>query len=129
SETEDDFLKTYDYMQKVKYDSAFMFIYSPREGAKAFSWGDPIPYQEKVKRLESLIKLQEKISLEINQREVGKESLVLVEGQAKKEKGYLFGKNPQFKTVVFPQDGIKAGDFVTVSIKEATPHTLLGVVQ
>lgn len=129
TETEDDFSKTYAYMQKVKYDSAFMFIYSPRQGAKAFNWGDPIPYPEKVKRLESLIKLQEKISLEINQKEVGKKSLVLAEGQAKKEKGFLFGKNPQFKTVVFPQDGIKAGDFVTVSIKEATPHTLLGVVQ
>jgi tRNA-2-methylthio-N6-dimethylallyladenosine synthase len=129
TETDEDFSKTYDYMQKVRYDSAFMFIYSPRQGAKAFNWGDPIPYAEKVKRLESLIKLQGMISLEINQKEVGKKSLVLVEGQAKKEKGHLFGKNPQFKTVVFPQDGIKAGDFVTVSIKEATPHTLLGVAQ
>lgn len=129
TETEDDFLKTFDYMKKVKYDSAFMFIYSPREGAKAFSWGDPIPKAEKVHRLETLIKLQEQISLEINQQEVGKKTLVLVEGQAKKEKGHLFGKNPQYKTVVIPQDGIKASEFVTVTIKEATPHTLVGVVE
>jgi len=129
TETEEDFLKTFDYMQKVKYDSAFMFIYSPRPGAKAFNWGDPIPHAEKVKRLESLIKLQEKITLEIHRKEIGKKTLVLTEGQAKKEKGHLFGKNPQYKTVVFPQDGIKAGEFVTVSIKQATPHTLLGVVE
>ncbi len=129
TETEEDFLKTFDYMQKVKYDSAFMFIYSAREGAKAFSWGDPIPKKEKVRRLEVLIKLQEQISLEINQREVGKNNLVLVEGEAKKEKVHWFGKNPQYKTVVFPQDGIKPGQFVKVAIKEATPHTLLGVVE
>jgi tRNA-2-methylthio-N6-dimethylallyladenosine synthase len=128
NETEEDYQRTYDYMAKTKYDSAFMFKYSPREGAKAFNWGDPIPEEEKIRRLEGIIQLQERISLELNQKEVGKVTEVSVEGEAKKEEGFWFGKNPQFKTVVFPKDGAKPGEFVQVRIERVSPHTLMGEV-
>ncbi|OGC88983.1 MAG: tRNA (N6-isopentenyl adenosine(37)-C2)-methylthiotransferase MiaB [candidate division Zixibacteria bacterium RBG_16_48_11] len=127
-EEEEHYQETYDYMAKTRYDSAFVFKYSPREGAKAYNWGDPIPEEEKVSRLEKIIKIQEQISLEINQRQVGKVTEVLVEGEAKKEEGCWFGKNPKFKTVVFPKDGTKPGGFVKVLVQRATPHTLMGDV-
>ena len=128
AESEDDYRETHDYMAKTRYDSAFMFKYSPRVGAKAYNWGDPIPEEEKVSRLEQIIKIQEQISLEINQEQVGKVTEVLVEGEAKKEEGFWYGKNPQFKTVVFPMDGTKPGEFVKVRVLRATPHTLMGEV-
>jgi len=127
-EEEKDYQHTYDYMTKTKYDSAFMFKYSAREGAKAYNWGDPIPEEEKIRRLEGIIQLQVTISLEINQMEVGQVREVLVEGEAKKEEGSWFGKSPQFRTVVFPKDGAKPGEFVKVRIERATPHTLIGEV-
>ncbi len=128
NETEENYRQTFDYMAKTKYDSAFMFKYSAREGAKAYEWGDPISEVEKIRRLEGIIKLQERISLELNQKEVGKVTEVLIEGEAKKEEGFWFGKNPQFKTVVFPKDGAKPGEFVKVRIERATPHTLKGEI-
>ena len=127
-EEEKDYQETYEYMSKTKFDLAFMFKYSPREGAKAYNWGDPIPEEEKIRRLEGIINLQEKISLENNQNEVGNITEVLVEGEAKKEEGHWFGKNPQFKTVVLPKDGTKPGEFVKVRIERGTPHTLMGEV-
>lgn len=127
-EEEKDYQETYDYMSKTKFDSAFMFKYSPRKGAKAYNWGDPIPEEEKIRQLEGIIKLQERVSLEKNQNEVGKITEVLVEGEAKKEEGFWFGKNPQFKTVVLPKEGTKPGEFVKVRIEKATPHTLIGEV-
>jgi len=126
NESEQDFLATYEYLERTRFDSAFMFKYSRREGTRSYRWGDTVPEEEKNRRLQAIIQLQEKISAEINQGWIGKTVEVLVEGRSKKGEGQLSGKSPQFKTVVFPDDGSACGDKVMVRITEATAHTLIG---
>src|SRR2546427_758333 len=79
-EDEADFAATEALMRRVRYDSAFLFKYSPREGTRAWKWGDTVPEDEKGRRLQRLVALQEGISTEINRRLAGAEVEVLVEG-------------------------------------------------
>jgi tRNA-2-methylthio-N6-dimethylallyladenosine synthase len=125
-EEEPDFQNTYDYMEKTKFDIAFTFKYSPRAGAKAFGWGDTVEEVEKVRRLEAIVDLQEEITLALNHNELGAVTEVLVEGEARREEGCWFGKSPNFKTVVFPKNGSRPGEFAKVKIDRVTPHTLMG---
>ncbi len=129
-ETEADFQATYDYLFQSRYDSAFLFKYSPRPGTKSSEWGDPIPEEEKLRRLQAVIDLQVKISFEKNQVWVGKTVEVLAEGPSKKSSngdGTWFGKSPQFKTVVFkPKTEIRPGNKISIPISRATSHTLFG---
>src|SRR5207247_1472521 len=124
-EDEDDFASTEALVRRVRYDSAFLFKYSPREGTRAWKWGDTVPDDEKARRLQRLVALQESISAEINRRLVGAEVEVLVEGPARRTAGWMAGKSPQMKTVVFPGPA-EPGDLVRVRIEAATSHTLTG---
>ena len=126
-EEEDDFRATYDFMAEVRYDFAFMFKYSAREGTRAYKWGETLSEQEKGQRLQEIIRLQEGIGGEINRQRVGQTVEVLVEGQARKQKDWLAGKDPQFKTVVFPGNGARPGELVPVRVTSANAHTLVGV--
>ena len=126
-EEEDDFRATYDFMAEVRYDFAFMFKYSAREGTRAYKWGETLSEQEKGQRLQEIIRLQEGIGGEINRQRVGQSVEVLVEGPAKKQKDWLAGKDPQFKTVVFPGNGARPGELVPVRVTSANAHTLVGV--
>ena len=125
-EDEDDFQATCDFMRAVEYDSAFMFKYSARQGTKAYKWGETLSEEEKGRRLQQIIRLQEGISGALNQRQVGRSVEVLVEGPAKRQKDWLAGKSQQFKTVVFPANGARPGDLVRVKVASATAHTLVG---
>jgi tRNA-2-methylthio-N6-dimethylallyladenosine synthase len=125
-EEEADFRATYDFMSTIRYDSAFMFKYSAREGTKAYKWDETISEEEKGRRLQEIICLQECLATEINQRMIGQTVEVLVERPAKRPEGWLAGKNGQFKTVVFPGNGARPGDLVPVHIVSATAHTLIG---
>jgi len=124
-EDEDDFASTEALVRGVRYDSAFLFKYSPRHGTRAWKWGDTVPEDEKGRRLQRLVALQESISAEINRRLVGAEVGVLVEGPARRTAGWMAGKSPQMKTVVFPGPAAP-GDVVRVRIEAATSHTLTG---
>jgi tRNA-2-methylthio-N6-dimethylallyladenosine synthase len=115
-------------MKAIRYDSAFMFKYSAREGTKAYKWEETLSEDEKGQRLQAIINLQERISAEVNQQTIGQTVEVLVEGPAKRQEGWLAGKNGQFKTVVFPGNGAVPGDLVPVPIGSATAHTLIGKV-
>lgn len=129
SETEEDFQETYDLMKNVRYDSAFMFKYSPREGTIAYrKFIDDVPEEEKLRRLSQIIALQEKISLEVNRAFIGKTVEVLVEGESKKGSNQFFGKTDDFKTAVFPKEDAKIGDIVKVKVSDATSHTLFGKI-
>jgi tRNA-2-methylthio-N6-dimethylallyladenosine synthase len=128
-EEESDFRTTYDFMAAVRYDSAFMFKYSAREGTKAYKWGETLSEEEKGRRLQEIIALQERISGEINRQTIGRTVEVLVEGPAKRQEGWLAGKSGQFKTVVFPGIGARPGDLVPVRVVSATAHTLVGEAQ
>jgi len=125
-EDEADFCATYDFMARTRYDFAFMFKYSAREGTKAYKWGETLSEEEKGRRLQEIIHLQEQIGGELNQQRIGQSVEVLVEGPAKKQKDWLAGKDPQFKTVVFPGNGAQPGDIVPVHVTSATTHTLVG---
>lgn len=125
-EEEVDFRATYDFMNAIRYDSAFMFKYSAREGTKAYKWNETLSEEEKGRRLQEIIRLQERVSAEINQRTIGQTVDVLVERPAKRPEGWLAGKTGQFKTVVFPGNGTHPGDLVPVTIVSATAHTLIG---
>lgn len=129
SETEEDFQETYNLMKNVRYDSAFMFKYSPREGTMAYKrLADDVLEEEKSRRLNEVIKLQEGISLEANRAFIGKTVEVLVEGESKRGAEQLFGKADDFKTVVFPKGKAQIGEIAKVKVSEATSHTLFGEV-
>jgi len=120
-----DFAATEALVRRIRYDAAFLFKYSPREGTRAFRWGDPVPAEEKAPRLQRLIALQESISAEINRTLAGEEVEVLVEGPARRPAGWMAGKSPQMKSVVFPGPAA-AGELVRVRVETTTSHSLTG---
>jgi tRNA-2-methylthio-N6-dimethylallyladenosine synthase len=124
-ETEDDFAATEALVRRVRYDSAFLFKYSPREGTRAFRWDDDVSEHEKARRLKRLVDVQESISAEINQALVEPDVEVLVEGPARRGEGWMSGKSPQLKTVVFPGPATP-GELVRVRVETSTSHTLVG---
>src|SRR3989339_67251 len=127
TETELDHRMTLDVMEKVRYDGAYMFKYSPREGTKAFKMEDDVTNEIKSRRLQEIIQLQQKISYEINQTLVGQEEIILVEGLSKKSDDFLSGRTDTNKVVIIPNDkNIKPGDFINVKITRATQATLFG---
>jgi tRNA-2-methylthio-N6-dimethylallyladenosine synthase len=125
-EDADDFRATCDFLESIRYDFAFMFKYSAREGTKACKWGDTVAEDEKGRRLQAIIALQERISGEVNQAFIGQTVEVLVEGPAKRQADWLSGKNGQFKTVVFPGNRAQPGTLTSVRVLSATAHTLIG---
>ena len=129
TESYEDHLATLDVMQTVKYDGAYMFKYSPREGTKAFKMEDDVNEETKSKRLQEIIALQQQISFDLNQLLFGNNEIVLVEGASKKSEDYLSGRTDSNKIVVFPrQENIGEGDYIEVSINRATSGTLFGTV-
>lgn len=129
SETIEEHQETLSLMREVGFDSAFMFKYSERPGTHAQKHlPDNISEEEKVRRLNEIIALQTQLSLESNQREIGKVVEVLVEGFSKRSKEDMYGRTSQYKTVVFPRGGHKIGELVMVKIEEASAATLKGML-
>lgn len=127
TETWEDHLATLEVMRQVRYDGAYMFKYSPREGTKSYKMGDDIPEEVKTKRLQEIIDLQQQISYEINQNLIGKEEIVLIEGFSRKSDDFLSGRTDTNKVTIIPaQSDIKPGDYVRVKINKATSATLFG---
>lgn len=126
-ETEEDFQETLSLMEEVGFDSAFMFKYSERPGTLASrTMPDNVPEEVKIERLNRMIALQNRLSLESNRRDTGKVFEVLVEGVAKKSKEQMVGRTSQNKTAVFPRrDGVRVGQTVRVRVKSVTSATLL----
>jgi len=127
TETFEDHIATLDVLEKVRYDGAYMFKYSPREGTKAFKMEDDVPEDVKSKRLSEIIDIQQRISNEINQSMIGSEEIVLVEGPSKKSDDFWAGRTDTNKVVIFPmQDNLGEGDYIKVKINRATSATLFG---
>lgn len=128
-ETLEDHQQTLSLMREVGFDTAFMFKYSERPGTYAQKHlPDNIPEEEKVRRLNEIIALQQELSLASNQREIGRVVEVLVEGFSKRSRDDMFGRTSQYKTVVFPRAGRHIGELVQVRITSASAATLLGDV-
>jgi tRNA-2-methylthio-N6-dimethylallyladenosine synthase len=127
TETEEDHKATLEVLKKVRYDGAYMFNYSPREGTKAFKMEDDVPSEVKSKRLSEIIDLQQKISAEINAEMTGREEVVLVEGFSKKSDQFWAGRTDGNKVTIFPiGNNVKIGDYVKVKITRSTSGTLFG---
>jgi tRNA-2-methylthio-N6-dimethylallyladenosine synthase len=129
-ETDADFRETVAVMERVRYDGAFMFKYSPRKGTTADrKFPDDVPDDVKGGRLRDIIALQENISREVYRSRIGANVNVLVEGVSKRNAQQLYGKSDDFKTTVFPRENASVGDLVQVRIEDASAHTLLGRVE
>lgn len=130
TETEEDHRQSLQLMEKVQFDTSFMFKFSMRPGTYAADhFEDDVPEEVKSRRLEEIIQLQNRLSLESNRRDIGKTVEVLAEGTSKKKKSEFFGRSSQNKVVVFPNKGIEIGDFVRVKITGCTQTTLIGEVE
>ncbi|MFP4369082.1 MAG: tRNA (N6-isopentenyl adenosine(37)-C2)-methylthiotransferase MiaB, partial [Candidatus Kapaibacterium sp.] len=101
-ESDEDHRATLDILRGVRYDGAFMFKYSPREGTKAYKFDDNVPDEIKTTRLNEIINLQHEISDTLNKAEQGKIHEVLVEGPSKRNKDEWMGRTKTNKVVIFP---------------------------
>lgn len=128
SETEEDYQETLSLMREVGYDSSFLFKYSERPGTYAAGHlADDIPEEEKIRRLQGMIDLQNQLSEQSNQHDIGKEFEVLIEGFSKRSRDQLFGRTSQNKVVIFDKMHYHVGQFVKVQITHASSATLFGI--
>ena len=126
-ETLEDHAATLELFRRVRYDYAYMFKYSQREGTYAAKhMPDDIADEEKTRRLNEIIALQGQIALENNRKEVGREYEVLVEGESHRSKEQLFGRNSQNKVLVFDRGDAVPGTYRKVRVKDCTAATLIG---
>ena len=128
-ETEEDHQLSLSLMRECAYDSAFMFKYSERPGTYARkNLPDDVPEETKIRRLNELIALQNELSLAANQRCIGQEYNILIEGVSKRSREQLFGRTEQNKVVIFDRADHRVGETIRVRITEATSATLKGEV-
>lgn len=117
-ETDAQFRNTLQFVEEVRFDAAYMFAYSPRPGTKAADLPNQIPQQVKVERLNTLIDLQNRITVEINQALVGEEAWVLVDGVSPRDPARLVGLTGTFKMVHFHGPRELIGSTVRVRLTE-----------
>ncbi len=125
-ETDEEFEETIDVMNQVKFDSAFTFKYSSRPGTKASEFSDHISEEVKKERLQHIIELQKKHTLERNLESVGNVETVLVEKESKKSTTHWAGRTDSNKWVIFEKGNAKIKDFVPVLITAAKGVSLHG---
>jgi tRNA-2-methylthio-N6-dimethylallyladenosine synthase len=129
TETRDEFMDTVRVMERVRFDSAFIFVYSERQGTVARRrWKDDVPPEEKSYRSVHLNEAQKTISRARNERHIGEIQEILVEGRSKKNDSEWFGRNDGGKMVIFPRAGQRPGDYINVRINSASANTLKGDV-
>jgi len=125
-ETEEDFTQTLSFLEKCRLDAAYTFIYSRRSGTPAATMDNQVSEAEKRNRLQRLMDIQNPISLEWNERMVGKTYKVMVEGESKTNPDFFSGRTEQNKIVIFPKENTKPGDIVDIKISEAKTWNLIG---
>jgi tRNA-2-methylthio-N6-dimethylallyladenosine synthase len=118
-------------MAESGYDFSYMFKYSERPGTLAAKrYEDDVPEEVKRRRLEEIVSLQNRLSLESNKRDLGKTFKVLIEGESKRSSQDWMGRTSHSKVVVFPKENksLKPGDYVMVKVNDCTQGTLLGQI-
>lgn len=131
TETEEDHQDTLSLMEYCKYDYSYMFFYSERPGTLAARrYQDDVPEEVKKRRLEEIVNLQNKLSLESFKKDIGKTFKVLIEGDSKRSADDWKGRNSQNKMVVFPKTdpSHRPGSYVNVYITDCTQGTLKGKI-
>ena len=125
-ETEEDFLETMDVVEKVRYDSAFTFIYSKRTGTPAASMENQVPAADVKNRFDRLLKQVQRISTEMSGKDVGKTMDALVEGVDEKNKDLLTGRLSNNVMVHFPGDVSLIGTIVPVKLEQSKGFYYIG---
>jgi tRNA-2-methylthio-N6-dimethylallyladenosine synthase len=131
SETEEDHQDTLSLMEYAGYDYSYMFFYSERPGTLAARrYQDDVPEDVKKRRLDEVVKLQGRLSMESNKKDLGKTFKVLIEGDSKKSDAQWRGRSSQNKVVVFPKAGtsLAKGDYAWVKVNDCTQGTLIGKI-
>lgn len=127
TETLDDHEMTKAVMREVEYEGAYMFNYSPRPNTKAYdTLADDVSHEEKSRRLNEIIVLQNEISARKNLMEIGAEHTILVEGRSKKNESEWKGRTDTNKTVIFPRLDAEVGEYRRIRVTRATSATLFG---
>ena len=127
TETNAEYDETRRLMEEVRFDAAFIFKYSERQGTYAQrKLPDDVPAEEKTRRIVELVTLQKRITGEINQTFVGTAHDVLIEDLVEKQPGFVSGRTDSFKHTIFPGDGLEIGDTVRVAIERSRGATLYG---
>ncbi len=125
-ETLEQFEETMDLVRQVRFDAAYTFIFSPRQGTRAAELPDDTPESVKSERIQRLIELQQAITFETLSAQVGKREQVLVEAASTRDASQIGGKTPRGHMVNFPGDPSLIGKFVDVEITSAGRNTLRG---
>ncbi|MCS6803851.1 MAG: tRNA (N6-isopentenyl adenosine(37)-C2)-methylthiotransferase MiaB [Acidobacteriota bacterium] len=126
-ETEQDFIRTLDMIREIKFDSLYVFKYSPRPHTVAAKWPDTVSDSEKTARLQELVKVQQEVQSEVWREYLGKTLKVLVEGKSVKSENHWTGHSMCHKVVNFESssDNLE-GVEVTVKVDKVNPHSLFG---
>jgi tRNA-2-methylthio-N6-dimethylallyladenosine synthase len=127
-ETAEDFEQTVELMEQVRFQNSFVFKYSPRPGTDAASLADDVPEEEKKRRNQVLLDLQERLSLDLNRRRIGRRFEILVEGPSKRDPRRQTGRTDTHQIVNFEAGRDLAGSFATVEITGASPLALTGTL-
>ncbi len=128
-ETAEDFQMTLNMMEEVKYDMVFSFIYSPRVGTPAAAMENQIPHSVSSERMNRLLKLQDEISLERNERFVGKVLRVLTEDVSKNNASMMTGKADAPRPIHFEGDSSMIGEYKNILITSADKYSLRGEIK
>ena len=127
TETEDEHKETLSLMEYVRYHFGFMFFYSERPNTYAArNKADDIPLEVKKRRLNEIIDMQQKHSLERNKEQIGKVQEVLIEGSSKRSEEHWFEGTRRIRSLSFRKMGERPGDMVKVRVDSCTAATLLG---
>jgi tRNA-2-methylthio-N6-dimethylallyladenosine synthase len=124
-ETDEEFEQTVSAVEEVGYDSAFTFVFSPRQGTEAATMPDQVPEEVKRARIEQLIEVVQRVASERNRARIGGVEKVLVEGPSRTDPTFLRGRTRRNTTVNFLGSS-SPGELVDVRIEEATSTTLRG---
>ena len=127
-ETEADFDATVALSERVRFQGAFVFQYSPRPGTDAAAMADDVPEKEKSRRNQVMLALQERVSGEKNASRVGQRLEILVDGPSKNNPRRQAGRTDTNQIVHFEAERDLTGQFVTVEILRSTPLTLFGAL-
>ena len=130
SETEEEHQETLSMIEWARYSMSYMFFYSERPGTLAAKkYPDDIPIDIKKRRLTEIVTLQNRVSLQVNQNDIGKTFKVLIEGDSKKSVEDFKGRNSQNKMLIFPKkEGLAPGQYVNVRVDSVNSATLKGEI-
>jgi tRNA-2-methylthio-N6-dimethylallyladenosine synthase len=127
-ETAEDFEQTVSVMERVRFQNSFVFKYSPRPGTEAASLADDVSEEEKKRRNQVLLDVQERVSLDLNRRRIGQKLEILVEGPSRRDPRRQTGRTDTHQIVNFEAGRDLAGQFATVQISGASALALSGTL-